>query len=661
MNLSTLGLNITGPGTLTLQIDWTPIDTPDETPVDPVAAVDSVVAAFITQSQGRIALLTDEGVFTDMPPDNKVRVVYVSKEDGPVIDQHITADGYQGSDAIRACYATIKEHVGDIDLTLAFDAFTGTSALWLVDDSDDRRKWSDLQRTADHIGNYADVVINQHDTSHSTTITGSQEIDIMLGLDDHGYSVDHSIHDAYTNNPIYIAHPATRHASSGSDRTHAIEESARVNQLGLVHGHATCAYPIGTDPDGSAGPHPNNSDVGNVNLGVLWAYSILNAMGLGGPNHPYLESATRSDDGMHIDVQVSLQNGGVLYSPNPNGLSGWGLFVNGVPTHDTSGTLTAVIHDAAAGIVRLSMTDGSFMPTASTLSIFRNFNGELNDPFDSVEEARIRDGELYETYAKDPTGKGVPVNGSLTAEGKWQLMWPTLSTVAQAQGTYSAPDATRTYELDRADTDFDGENKNRKANLAGDSTTFDGLSAGDECLFASLLLGASSPASAITNMRVFAGSPIPASENPNVNLAESVSGGAPRNIAVIAHTVLGTEGGVVTDCDSQQAFWQFYTWKLGQSVTTTGAIYEQINGNTITFEGVAAGSTIIVYAMGQDSEITWSDNMDPSSRSTTALADYVGLGPVVMSTAATTSDDGGVAEITASGAQYMVGVVLPPK
>ncbi|MEM1077471.1 MAG: hypothetical protein AAGI09_02990 [Pseudomonadota bacterium] len=609
----------------------------------------------LSQSQGKIASVADTGRFAQLPTDGVVTITTGQTHNSgttpvPVEQRAIVAGGYEGSDAIRAMMATYYAITGREDpVEIVFDSIGGTSVVEFLDDSDDGRRWSDLQEKLDAYGTDFDAVLTQWDTANASPLDGDQELDLLLGLATHGFTVDHTLTGALDPGFVLGVGVATRHAGIFNDAQHSREEIARANELGLPVGMPVMDYYT----DGS-GPHPDSTNGdGNVNLGRSWGVLMARALGVNGtPENPHLASAERSEDGTYIDVTIEMPNGGQLYSPAPNALGGWAYTLDGSLAIDTG--FTAVIQDAAGGIVRLTRDSGPW-EDAQRLGIFKRTNGVLNDPFDAATEQAIVDGELYETDPREPTGKGWPVAGALDGEGKWHLPVPTLSTIDQA-GLGNGGAAHASLVTTGAIQDSSALTTNRERKLQG---AFPGVASGDEYVgfigFISDFTGSNTDIYVLRaeNNETVVGNTV----DPLLAVATS-EGGKARSLTANLHRADGQEDYLSGFSQSRKAlsFMGNYRLDLAQ-ITLTGA-QSASGADVVTMTGVTAGSTILAMAQSfNGAGISWTGVSKDAEHVTST--DFAGS-PRRMALASGGADGGGIIQVRADGADQLLVLVLPP-
>lgn len=135
------------------------------------------------------------------------------------------------------------------------------------------------------------------------------------------------------------------------------------------------------------------------------AVAAARALGLDTSQNPYFTGATFGVDQSQIVISVALPNGGTLTSPAPGAIRNF--TVGGVSTGFTG----AIVGNA----VVLTKDSGTWNAGVQV----RHVNGgENRADGDVAAEAAIIDGMLYETWAPDAVGVGLPVSGRMDG-GIW--------------------------------------------------------------------------------------------------------------------------------------------------------------------------------------------------------------------------------------------------
>ncbi len=293
-------------------------------------------------------------------------------------------------------------------LMLVREAIEGTGVLQLVDDTDTMRNWSDLQSKTDRYGGDYTAVISHWDTSNrgggALGDAAGQYFDIITGVSTHGYTVDHSLADVLEPGYRFIVNPSTRHGYSIGDWRENVVLDA--NARGFTVGPPITDYPL------KDSAHPEGSAPGNAVMGVRMAVSLARDLGLDTSQNPSLAgTASRAESGAYVDVDLTLPNGGVLFSPTPNDLRGWQVSIDG----GSSWTYDGFSAEIAGNKVRIT-PDTGIWPSGIMV-------GKVGDPYgftDIATELSIADGELYENWSDDVLGLGLPIHGLITG-GDWTM------------------------------------------------------------------------------------------------------------------------------------------------------------------------------------------------------------------------------------------------
>jgi hypothetical protein len=137
------------------------------------------------------------------------------------------------------------------------------------------------------------------------------------------------------------------------------------------------------------------------------------AMGLDTSKNPYFTTVSRS--GATLTVGVSLQNGGTLTSPTPGALRSFQVDEGSTGTWSSAGFTAAI----SGNSVVLTRSTGTWAANTKV----RYLQGlEDRASGDSATEDLIINSALYETWAADVIGRGLPVLGSNTGSA-WEPNW----------------------------------------------------------------------------------------------------------------------------------------------------------------------------------------------------------------------------------------------
>lgn len=535
----------------------------------------------------------------------------------------------------------------DTPIQLVRESVNGTSVLDFTDDTLGARMWSDLTDKTDKYGADITAVLENWNTANQGALEGSEDIDILQGFDahlsEHGAVPTHGLRDVLRPGYAYATMPATRNSKLFNDVDHSVAKIVRANALGYPVGVPVGDYEI--DDDG--GPHPLATGQGNVRFGARLAILAARSVGLSAvPQNPHFAgTATRSADGMHIDLPVVLPNGGVLSSQAPNALSGFRVNENGAG-YSASGFTTAIV---GTDTVRLTKTSGSWA-SAAQLVVGRLANLPINAPIERATEQTIMAGELYETWAGDVTGVGLPVHGKLNASGEWTLQGAIAPTVVQDNaGGGGTADVRLLKAVDVIDTTVSTNNRERMAY----GVLVDGgqvVPEGTEVLLAAFHVPDWGGGSDFTSFSVRNSAMTSVGSLNTLATEVNTPGGFARSIRAFSFVQAGVGLDFRGFTNSRSTMSSMLAYRL-EGVTLTGAVAG--NGdNTVTLSNVPAGSTIVAFAQGT-SPIGWNG----------LTQDTVHVGSFAGSTwhqAVAVGTGAGTVSVTASNASELVVVALPP-
>lgn len=383
------------------------------------------------QSQMR-RMMVFGSVGNSMSAGNVDTVSFYTLDGGESVD--LLDNSTNGTDGLRAFVEQFRNFDATTPVMLVQEAVSGTSIIELLDDSETDRDWSDLTDKTDKYGGDISVVVESWVTSNDSPLAGNEGIDLLQGIDDHGFSVDHSFADVFQSGYAFAEAGGTRHALDNFDGYEA-EIVDRANELGYAVGPPISDYEI--EDGGSA--HANDAGQGNIRLGTRLAVTVARALGLDTSENPSLNAGYRSFDGTILYLTFNLPNGGTLYSPAPTALSGFEISENSGSSWSGSGFTTGITGD----YITLTKDSGTWA-TAGSVQIRKLSN--LADDVSIVEaqEQALVDGELYETWSDDALGLGLPVHGVLDG-GDWTFPpEATVTSIAQLGDGELPPEAEPT-------------------------------------------------------------------------------------------------------------------------------------------------------------------------------------------------------------------------
>lgn len=311
-------------------------------------------------------------------------------------------------------------------------AVSGTSMRSLIDDSDDdgsggNREWSALQAKLDALGNDYSVIVHQWGTSDANQSGDpgfDKVLDAMVYGDSSTYTVDHYLDDVLQTGWAFAYSPLTRHQGGGSYVGSAdsarVEATAWAYENGLVVGPPVSDFRI----ESVGGPHQGSDGEGSETMGARMGIAVARALGLDTTENPYFTGTAHFNAGRTtITIPVTLPNGGSLYSPAPTALRSFLVDDGGVTGWQSAADagFSAVI---SGNTVVLTKTSGAWS-AGTTVAYAASLEQRADN--DEAAEIAIMAGALYETWAPDIQGKGLPVLGSMT-NGSWTPNFTTMVT-----------------------------------------------------------------------------------------------------------------------------------------------------------------------------------------------------------------------------------------
>lgn len=333
-----------------------------------------------------------------------------------------------GSDGIRAFVDQFRAFDADTPLMIMIEAVSGTSILQFLDDAETGRAFSDLTDKTAKYGGDVSVVAPSWITANASPLDGDTGIEILLGIDTHGEAVDHDLTDALQAGFGYGVTPGTRHRYRS-----AMGYSKQ--EVDWANANAYTVGPIVTDYEIAAGDsaHPNNDGQGNVRLGARLAITAARVLDLDDSENPSLAAVYRSFDGTKIIITTNRPNGGSLYSPAPLALRGFEVQENG-GSYETTGFSAEIVGNT----VELTRNSGTWA-AAENLVVGKIPNFDEVNPVVALNEQALVAGELYETWADDVLGLGLPVHGQLVSSN-WQIADSLFESVTQLADGETPPD-----------------------------------------------------------------------------------------------------------------------------------------------------------------------------------------------------------------------------
>ena len=323
----------------------------------------------------------------------------------PIDGRQLTIDrGESGS--FIAFANQMRKFTGGTPVMIVDFAVSGTGVTQLINDDAAGRSWSVLQHKLDTHGADISVMVKQWGTSDMTNGAYGDLMDALVSGSG-PQAGDHNLDAVLQPGYAFAVSPLTRHTGGDAYVGNAIslrqQEVAWANLRSVAVGPPVSDFQI----DSGGGPHQIGSDTdpSSVRMAARMAVAAARALGLDTSQNPYFGGAAWGADPSEIVVSVVLPNGGTLTSPAPDAVRNF--MVNGL----TTGFTARVVGDT----VVLTKDSGTW-PPGSTVAYLSN--GEDRAGGDAAAEAAIVAGMLYETWAPDAAGTGLPVMGARVG-GVW--------------------------------------------------------------------------------------------------------------------------------------------------------------------------------------------------------------------------------------------------
>lgn len=523
------------------------------------------------------------------------------------------------------------------------ETVNGTSILDFTDDTRSRRMWSDLTNKTDKYGNDFTAVLENWNTSNQSALEGSEDIDILQGfnahLSEHTALPTHSLRDTLRAGYVYATMPATRNTKVMNDVDHSSAKITYVNTLGYPVGLPMGDYEI----DDAGGPHPHGAGQGNLRYGARLAILAARAADLEAPRNPYFEgTATRSPDGIYIDLPVVLPNGGVLSSPTPANLSGFEVYENGVGYYGTG--FTASIFGETS--VRLTKDTGTWL-SAPQLEVRRSANLQLNDPMDRATEQAIVAGELYESWAGDVAGVGLPLYGTMI-DGVWTLD-VSIGVDQETAGTGGQALVRHLKSVNLVDTEISTSNRERWAYgvLVDDGQV---VPAGTQVLLGAFHAPAWGGGTDFDAFSIHDANGTSVGSVITRDMAKNTPGGFAHTVRALTFVQEGTGLDLRAFTNSRASMTSLLAYRL-DGVTLAGSLSGNGSGS-VTLTNVPVGSTIVAFGQGEQ-PIVWGGVIEDRVHA----AEFNGA---TRYQAVALGTGEGTVSVTADGATELVVMALPP-
>ncbi len=302
-----------------------------------------------------------------------------------------------------------------VPVLLVDAAENGTGMIELVTDANPGRRWSDLQALFDGYGNDITAVLHQWGSNDMTNPAGFEAVLNALVSGTGPLAGNHSLAAALAPGWIMGYAPLTRHTvQSGMEAAIAAgRKLAAANPATWVVGPPMADFRI---EDGGGG-HPditrlNSNPMLGARLAVMAARAV-GAVGADASGTPAGSAVTGAGTAV-LTVAFTLPNGGALTSPAPNALRGWAVSTDGGASYAETGFAAAV----AGNTVRLTKASGVWPAAGTRVRLLVNgASRTATGSAGGAQEDAIVAGALYETWAPDVLGLGMPVPGFELAAG----------------------------------------------------------------------------------------------------------------------------------------------------------------------------------------------------------------------------------------------------
>lgn len=301
----------------------------------------------------------------------------------------------------------------DTPICIVAHALNGTSPLEMIDDAEAGRDWDDDDVSLDTLaGSDPSAVMWQWISS----IVGQNQENV-LDATFYGTGVlaaDHSFDDVYPAGYGKILSPATRATTTSTgpfDTDQTNYAVKRADQVAWFVDESGTIGPYVSDMqiEAAGGPHQDRGEIkGSPLLGVRLAMAFARHVGLDTSTNPSIGSPEFNEGRTTITLTVTLPNGGTLTTDGADSaVTGFEVQDGGTGSWTRSG-FTAAIAD---GDVVLTKTSGAW--SAGTKIAYHRSGDTNGGPMsygtDGPSEATLLAGVLYETYALDILGLGLPI------------------------------------------------------------------------------------------------------------------------------------------------------------------------------------------------------------------------------------------------------------
>jgi hypothetical protein len=321
--------------------------------------------------------------------------------------------------------------------------------------------------------------------------------------------------------------------------------------------------------------------------------------------------------------------------------------------------------------VELIRADGAVFPPASFIKINALHNGFLNKDLSGsgqslddwkVMEQSIVNGQLYETYDADVTGRGLPVMGAAT-DDIWHLTSPEdpiIKQVVQEGADTLQSGLTLISEHKEVDYTIAGSAEGfQRERFSLEALLEDGTSpeAGDQYLFATLQIsGRPSGGSYFDQVEARSSAGYAVGQTDEIAMANQTPGGWEMRVQAFLHTDIGNGRDIYAKSTNRKMMSYIPVYKI-DGFTMQGAIIETSTTGFVTFEGVPVGSAIVVFAQNREGQdIVWDGVVEDGAYS----LDYEGK-QHYQAAASGISQAGGTVYVGGEGVDEMVAIVLPPE
>lgn len=416
------------------------------------------------QSQTSI-YLGSGAIFAPLASDQYYRSSYLSNDSGGMSFYRLGAVPRHGG--LAYFINQLRYYDATTPLMIIDEAVNGTSQVHLVTDGQGR-DWAPFQEKLDAYGNDVSVVVKNWGTSDMAINEYDEVLDALV-YGTGPRAGNHSLNAALQPGWRFAVSPLTRHTGGSAYEGNASQTRASEVAWAYDNGHAVGPPLSDFFIETAGGPHQKSDELmANAAFGARQAVAVARSLGMDDTKNPGF-TGLAVIKGDFIRLEVALPNGGNLYSPLPNGLrsfevdqgSGW----------QSTGFTAHIDHNT----ILLTRDSGNW-PAGTKVRYNSNLETRVDGDF--AAEAAIIGSALYETWAPDVLGLGLPLLGLAGAE--WS---PDFQTTGQFGATafsrrfddWAFTDLALTGSEASADADVEADGRPNLLEFAldGDPRAFD--------------------------------------------------------------------------------------------------------------------------------------------------------------------------------------------